>query len=142
MKLSHLMLLAPPLVVALTLGSCGTSSNNNNNDAGPGACTDMTGNANPTVGIATTGTGSYGGYAFTPVCVQINRGQSVTFTGNYSLHNLQRTTQTVATAANPLPATPYSDGSTPKVFGPFPDSGDFNFYCPIHGFAGTVRVNP
>jgi plastocyanin len=141
MKPLQLMFTAPVLL-ALTLGGCGSSTNNNNNDGGPGACTDMTSSANPTVGIFTTGSGIYGGYAFNPTCVQINRGQSVTFTGNYALHNLQRTTQTVATAANPLPVTPYSDGSTPKTFGPFPDSGDFNFNCPIHGFAGTVRVNP
>ena len=130
------------VLAALALGGCGNSTGNNGNpDSGTaGACTDMTASATPTVGIVTTGTGVYGGYAFSPLCVQINRGQSVTFTGNYSLHTLERTTQTVAGATNPLPATPYS-GTSPVVFGPFPDSGDFGFTCTIHHFNGTVRVN-
>jgi plastocyanin len=133
--------LAAPLVATLLLAACGTSTSNNNPDSGPGptACTDQTGGT-PRVTIITTG-GAYGGYAFSPACVQINKGQSVTFTGDYSLHTVERTTQTVAAAANPLPSTPYS-GASPVTFGPFPDSGDFNFYCSIHGFSGTVRVNP
>ena len=142
MKPLNLMFVAGPVLVALVVGGCG-SSTKNNNDAGPIACTDMTGSASPTVGIVAMGGGTYGQvtYAYSPQCVLINRGQSVTFTGNYSLHNLERTTQTVATAANPLPSAPYS-GTSPVTFGPFPDAGDFNFYCPIHGFTGTVRVNP
>jgi plastocyanin len=145
MKSSNLMHGAVTVLIALALGGCGSSSTNTNpNDAGTDAvCTDMTGSASPTVGISTTGGGPYGGvsYSFSPMCIQINRGQSVTFTGNYSLHTIERTTQTVATATNPLPSTPYS-GTSPVTFGPFPDSGDFNFYCSIHGFTGTVRVNP
>jgi plastocyanin len=145
MKPSSLMFVAASALVVLALSSCGSSNNNNNNnnnDSGTvNACTDRTGSASPTVGIVTMGGAIYGGYAFSPMCVQINRGQSVTFTGNYSLHTIERTTQTVATATNPLPSTPYS-GPSPVTFGPFPDAGDFNFYCSIHGFTGTVRVNP
>jgi plastocyanin len=143
MKPSKMMIVASVLVV-LAVGGCGSSSNANNNDAGTNAvCTDMTSSAHPTVGIATMSGGPYGGvtYAFSPTCIRINRAQSVTFTGNYSLHTIERTTQTVAAAANPLPSTPYS-GTSPVTFGPFPDAGDFNFYCTIHGFTGTVRVNP
>ena len=144
MKPFKLMIGASVLVV-LAVGGCGSSSNNNNNsDAGTNTvCTDMTNSANPTVGITTMSGGPYGGvsYAFSPTCIRINRAQSVTFTGNYSLHTIERTTQTVATAANPLPSTPYS-GTSPVTFGPFRDAGDFNFYCTIHGFSGTVRVNP
>jgi len=142
MKLSRPSSLAAPVLFALLCGACASSSSNNNNpDSGPGntACTDQTG-MTPTVTIVTTG-GVYGGYAFSPSCVQINKGQSVTFTGNYTVHTLERTTQSVAGATNPLPANAYS-GVSPVTFGPFPDSGDFNFYCSIHGFAGTVRVNP
>jgi plastocyanin len=127
----------------VVVGACG-SSTSNNSDSGPGGgCTNMAGSTTPTVGIVTMSTGPYGGagYAFSPTCVQINRGQSVTFTGNYSLHTLERTTQTVAGATNPLPSTPYS-GTSPVVFGPFPDAGDFGFVCTIHHFTGTVRVNP
>ena len=134
---------AAPVLAALALAGCSPSSTNNNNDSGtPGACTDMTASATPTVGISTTNGGVYGNtYAFSPGCVQINPGQSVTFTGNYTLHTLERTTQTVATATNPLPSTAYS-GPSPVTFGPFPDSGDFGFVCTIHHFTGTVRVNP
>src|SRR5208283_178466 len=128
-----------PVLAALAFGGCGTSSSNNNPpDSGVSACTDMTGSATPTVGINTTNGGVYGNtYSFSPGCVQINPGQSVTFTGNYNLHTLERTTQTVATATNPLPATPYS-GPSPVTFGPFPDSGSFGFVCTIHHFTGTV----
>ena len=135
---------AGPVLVALALGGCGSSNSSNNNDSGTaGTCTDMTGSANPTVGITMMSGGAYGGitYAFSPTCVQINRAQSLTFTGNYSLHTIERTTQTVASATNPLPSTPYS-GASPVTFGPFPDAGDFNFVCTIHHFTGTVRVNP
>jgi len=159
MRTLHLMFVAAPVLVTLVVGGCdsSTKTNNNNdagtndagtndagtNDAGTISCTDMTGSATPTVGILTMNGGAYGDttYAYNPTCVLINKGQSVTFTGDYSLHSLERTTQTVATAVNPLPSTPYS-GSSPVTFGPFPDSGDFNFYCPIHSFAGTIRVNP
>lgn len=142
MKRNNLRI-AVAVLVGTTLGACG-SSTNNNSDSGTGAtCTDLTGSTTPTVAIVTVSTGPYGGggYAFSPICVQINRGQSVTFTGNYTLHTLERTTQTVAGATNPLPSTPYS-GASPKTFGPFPDAGDFGFVCTIHHFTGTVRVNP
>jgi plastocyanin len=144
MKPANPMFVVASVLVALALGGCGSSTkSNNNNDAGTVAgCTDMTGSPSPTVGIVMMGGGVYGvTYAYNPTCVLINRGQSVTFTGNYSLHTIERTTQTVAAAANPLPSTPYS-GASPVTFGPFPDPGDFNFYCAIHGFSGTVRVNP
>ncbi len=142
MRRTNSRFLAAPVLVALLVGACSNSTNPNTNpDSGTNnACTDLTGVVTPTVTIVSTG-GVYGGYAFSPTCAQINKGQSVTFTGNYTLHTLERTTQTVAGATNPLPANAYS-GASPVMFGPFPDSGDFNFFCTIHGFSGTVRVNP
>lgn len=138
----YILRLAIPMLVAVTLSACGSSTYNSDSGT-PVTCTNMAGSATPTVRIATMSSGPYGGssYAFSPMCVQINRGQSVTFTGDYSLHTLERTTQTVANATNPLPSTPYS-GASPVMFGPFPDAGDFNFICTIHQFTGTVRVNP
>ncbi len=143
MKPSSLRFRVAPALAALLLAACSSSTGNNNNpDSGPGnnSCTDQTGMQSPTVGIISTG-GAYGGYSFSPACVQINKGQSVTFTGNYSLHTLERNGQSVATATNPLPANAYS-GTSPVTFGPFPDSGDFGTICTIHGFTGLVRVNP
>ncbi len=141
MKASCLCFSVASLLVVLLLGACSNSSGNNNPDSGPGntVCTDQSAGT-PTVTIVSMG-GAYGGFAFSPGCVEINKGQSVTFTGNYTLHTLERTTQSVAAAANPLPSAPYS-GVSPVMFGPFTDSGDFNFYCSVHGFSGTVRVKP
>jgi plastocyanin len=143
MNASELMFAAAPVLVAFALASCGSSTSNNNDAGQNNTCTDMTSSTSPTVGIAKMSGGPYGGYsyAFSPACVRINRGQSVTFTGDYSFHTLEKTTQTVATATNPLPSAPYS-GTSPVTFGPFPDAGDFNFTCTIHGFTGTIRVNP
>lgn len=140
MKPSHLSLAAAS-VLAFLVGSCSTSSNNNNNDGGNvGACTDMTGSATPAVTVVGSG-GAYPSYSFSPACVQINKGQSVTFSANFTLHPIERTTQSVAGAANPLPTTPYS-GASPVVYGPFTASGDFGLECTVHLFTGTVRVNP
>jgi plastocyanin len=137
--------------VALVLSACGSTTTSNNNPPLGASCTDQSASASPLVLMVTTGgMGPYGDtttYAFNPACVIVAKGQSVTFTGDFTMHTILRSSQTVAAASNPLPAVVYT-GPSPATFGPFNDSGDFNYYCTMHGgadgsgMAGIIRVKP
>jgi plastocyanin len=81
---------------------------------------------------------SFPGFAYTPKCMKVRVGQTVTWTGDFGFHPLRgglvvngvRTPQ----AGNPIPAT--SSGASVAVT--FNTAGGWGYYCNVH-FAGGMR---
>ncbi len=118
-------------------------------DAGPGGdagagfmalppCTNPTGYTAATA-IAFGGTL---GNVFSPNCVTVHAGATVTWTGSFVVHPLSAGNG--GSAGNPVPAT--TAGTT--VSATFPTAGFYPFYCMRHGsaagagMAGVVQVVP
>lgn len=81
---------------------------------------------------------------YLPPCVLISAGQSVTFAGTFNSHPLApgrvEGSTTTPQPGNPIPAT--GSGSTPLEV-PFPDPGDWGYFCDFHfeaGMYGAVFV--
>jgi plastocyanin len=74
---------------------------------------------------------------YTPHCVRIKAGQTVTFTGSFPAHPLANDGETVT----PIPAHA-TTGSEVKVS--FPAAGTFGFHCDFHptSMFGSVKVVP
>ena len=86
-----------------------------------------------------------GSTGYTPRCVLIRAGQSVTFEMNFTAHPLvpgiPHGPTAGATTPNLIPRT--TTGASVVVA--FPGAGNFPFYCNVHGhvgMAGVVRVAP
>jgi plastocyanin len=81
---------------------------------------------------------------FSPRCVRIAPGQSVTWNGNFSNHPLSPgkivNNQIMAQPGNPIPMT--GTGTTVTVA--FPTAAEWAFYCPNHapGMIGAIFVVP
>ena len=84
-----------------------------------------------------------GSLTFSPACVIIAAGHSVTYNGNFGFHPLKKgspTDSTAGAANNPIVET--STGTTPLTV-VFPTVGDYPYYCGNHfsdGMMGVVRV--
>jgi plastocyanin len=103
--------------------------------------TDKTASTNTTVTFDDT-------LVYTPPCIRIKAGSSVTFTGDFMLHPLQGGTVNGATRtpdpASPIKLTSGADGGMSAMFA-FPTAGNFGYYCTIHGgigMKGAVFVVP
>jgi plastocyanin len=81
---------------------------------------------------------------YTPNCLRIAAGQSVTWNGDFSNHPLAPGrlvgNQVQAQPGNPITTT--NTGTTVSVA--FPAAGEWAFYCPNHapGMAGAIFVVP
>lgn len=107
-------------------------------DCNSSTAVDLSGQATPTI--------TFTNYAYTPACVRITAGQSVTFSGSFSFHPLVGGTVAGFTAT-PDPSSPigtHSSGATAGIA--FPSAGAFPFYCDNHGITqgmvGAVFVDP
>ena len=85
-------------------------------------------------------------YEYTPKCIRIAAGQTVTFSGLFESHPLVGG-EVVGVDQIPDPSSPIPPTSTGTMKAvPFENGGVFPFYCDFHGAAlgmfGAVLVNP
>ena len=95
----------------------------------------------------TTGTtiefGVNGAQVYEPSCLKVAKGATVTFSGEFGLHPLVRSTMRGTTAGNPIISTP--TGASASFT--FPDSGFYAYFCNFHGsddgqfMSGVVWAN-
>jgi plastocyanin len=85
-------------------------------------------------------------YAYTPKCLRIAAGQTVTFSGDFESHPLVGG-EVVGSTANPDPSSPIPltmTGTMQAVL--FADDGVFPYFCAFHGqtnaMFGAVFVDP
>ncbi|MDB4975594.1 MAG: Halocyanin [Myxococcaceae bacterium] len=85
------------------------------------------------------------GLSYTPKCITIARGQSVTWTGSLTAHPLAPGNAEHTDAGSPgSPILPTATGSS--VSFTFPNAGTYPYYCEIHGFgngdgmSGSIHV--
>ena len=104
-------------------------------------------NAQDARGPAADRTVTFANYAYTPRCLRIVAGQTVTFSGAFGSHPLVggAVENGVPTAdpSSPIPVT--TSGTTQDV--PLPDAGVFPYFCGIHGgppleMEGAIFVDP
>ena len=136
------------LVIALLLGNaalfgCGKVGGTQN-DLAPGAGDGSNSQLN---GCTTYKDQTAGGGAITfpmvgapmqysPACVHIKAGQSVTWTGAFASHPLQP-----EGGAVPNPVTSVQTGMTTTIL--FPTAGVYGYGCGIHGsMIGAIQVTP
>jgi plastocyanin len=80
---------------------------------------------------------------YTPECIFIRAGGSVTFTGDFAMHPLQPSA-TRGTTGSPI--MPVSSGTSVTIT--FPSPGFYPYYCLFHGaevgagMSGVVQVGP
>jgi plastocyanin len=96
---------------------------------------DMTSSA---AAIVTFGTG---GLTYTPACIVVSVGTSVTFNGNFSFHPLQGGTVVagVLMPATSGPFVPATSTGTTRTF-VMTSAGTFPYYCAFHGGFGMAGV--
>jgi plastocyanin len=93
-------------------------------------------------GTTTITFGGAAGLAYSPQCLSVARGTTVTFSGSFSSHPLSASTR--GTSGNPIPKT--STGTSATVT--FNAAGFFPYFCTVHGsdsgagMAGVVQVTP
>lgn len=81
-------------------------------------------------------------FSYTPPCLRVAAGQTVAFTGAFSVHPLAPGVYgnpAASPADNPIRATTSGD----RAEFTFPAAGTFPFFCTVHGaggMAGVVRV--
>jgi plastocyanin len=78
-------------------------------------------------------------FAYTPNCLRIAVGQTVTFRGAFSVHPLSPGVHgrpSANPASNPIPATTSGD----QIEVSFPMAGVFPYFCTVHGAAGMTGV--
>ena len=86
---------------------------------------------------------SFGGVAYTPRCLTIAAGQSVSFSGSFAAHPLRGglAPGQTGTATTPNPIANTDTGSTAAFT--FATPGFYPFYCNVHfasGMTGVVQV--
>lgn len=86
---------------------------------------------------------AFSGTSYTPSCLQIAAGQTVTWEGTFSSHPLtagvapSREGDPEGSANNPIPEATNTGESLDVTF---PTAGDYPFYCSIHQGAGMYGV--
>lgn len=94
-------------------------------------------------GVSTIAFGGVLGHVYSPNCIKIPPGATLTWQGDFETHPL--TPSTRGTQPNPITAT--TGGTTPASF-TFPNVGLYPFYCAVHGdnsgggMSGVVWVCP
>jgi plastocyanin len=85
-------------------------------------------------------------YQYTPKCIRIVAGQTVTFSGDFEVHPLVGG-EVVGSTANPDPSSPIpvtASGTMQAVV--FDNDGIFPYFCAAHGqtnaMFGAVFVDP
>jgi plastocyanin len=79
---------------------------------------------------------------YQPSCLQVPKGASVMFLGEFGLHPLVPSAQRGTTTGNPILSIPTGIAATFT----FPDAGFYAYYCNIHGtddglsMAGVIWV--
>jgi plastocyanin len=133
------------LLLAAAL-ACTSSSSPPAPPSGPGpannGCTIFT----DASAAASTRTISFAGNQYSPGCLTIAPGQSVTFTGDFTKHPLRPGVAPSlgggqGTTPNPIP-TQTTSGTALTVT--FPVAGTYPFYCAVHqseGQTGAVQVH-
>jgi plastocyanin len=82
-------------------------------------------------------------FAYSPRCLTVHAGSSVTWSGDFASHPLMPATSRGTT---PSPIMPTSTGTSATVM--FPNAGLYPYYCNFHGsptgagMAGVVQVIP
>jgi plastocyanin len=84
-----------------------------------------------------------GGLNYSPKCLKVSRGATVTFSGTFSSHPLRKSAMRGNTTSNPIVDTDTGTSTTVT----FPASGFYAYYCLYHGLdssgdnmAGVVWV--
>lgn len=136
------------VIVALAAGGCGDDGGGAppidapNADADPTALNGCTqgGSVDLTAaGAARTITSPNIGY--TPSCIRIKAGQSVTWNTSFAIHPLS----SGSPGSGPDPGSPITETTTgASATFAFPDAGRFGFWCEEHGTAmmGAIYVEP
>ena len=75
---------------------------------------------------------TFGGLAYTPACIRIAAGSSVTFSGAFSSHPLAAGEDGVKDASSPIAET--ATGTTATFM--FPNAGAFPYFCTLHHASG------
>ena len=86
---------------------------------------------------------AFANFQYTPPCMKILAGQTVTFSGSFGGHPLMPgvPSSTTGTSSPNNPITAASSGSTLAVT--FPTTGDYGYYCNFHfgnGMYGAIEV--
>ena len=79
-------------------------------------------------------------FSYSPKCLKVPAGTTVTFSGDFTVHPLEPSTHRGALTGNPITST---GSGTSKSFD-FPTPGFYAYYCSVHGpsdgAAGMVGV--
>jgi plastocyanin len=79
-------------------------------------------------------------FSYSPKCLKVPAGTTVTFSGDFTVHPLEPSTHRGTLAGNPITST---GSGTSKSFD-FPTAGFYAYYCSVHGpsdgAAGMVGV--
>jgi len=132
------------VVLCAAASSCGDSSDADLNGCTAAQFVDRSAaSASRVVGYGGGGGSAIFGYS--PKCIIIAAGQTVTFAGgtntNFGVHPLGpgiNGDATAGTAGNPIPRM--ADGSTRDVTVTFPSAGTFPYVCEAHAAAGMIGV--
>jgi plastocyanin len=137
---------ASVLVLAAATSSCGSDEAGTFNSCTEASFVDRTAAAASRV-IGYGGASGSGPFTYSPACITIAAGQTVTFSGgtssSFGLHPLSPgvlNTPSAGSAGNPIPRT--TDGNTRELTVLFPAAGTFPYICEAHapGMSGVVRV--
>jgi plastocyanin len=128
-------------VALVLLASCGSSSssNSNNNSGALNNCSTFQDASAGSRNITFTFP------SYSPACMSITAGQTVTFSGAFGTHPLEpgESPESPGGMSSPNnPITPTTSGSSLSVT--FPTAGLYGFYCGVHhasGMAGVIKVN-
>jgi plastocyanin len=125
-------------VLAIAAG-CGSSNSNSNGDGGGGVeicgCSEATAQDLTAQTSVTVSFGGAVGLAYSPKCILVAPGTSVSFEGEFSTHPLS------ATVGSGNPITHTTSGTTASFT--FNDPGSFGYQCDVHfasGMCGAVYV--
>ncbi len=142
--------LAASVLVSAGLGACGGSGSGYSGTGSTGNTPPQSGSSGSSVNGCTSYTDATADSAsrtvtftypsYSPKCLMIAAGQSVTFSGSFSSHPLTPgvapDSSGTASPNNPIPAT--SSGSSLTVS--FPNPGTYPYYCALHFAAGMTGV--
>ena len=151
-------IVAVAFFVSLASFACSSSNNNGTGSGG------TSGGAGTSGAAGTTGSGGSGGssgfmavapcatesayatgtiidfssaavFAYTPACLKVSAGSTVTFTGDFLTHPLLPSSKRGTLTGNPITATAVvPDGGTSVQF-TFPTPGFYAYQCDVHGSA-------
>jgi plastocyanin len=113
-------------------GSTGTAGSGGSSvgGAGGGSASFTSVQPCPNMSDYTAGTTiSFANFAYSPKCLKVTKGASVTFSGDFTMHPLRPSAKRGITSGNPITAT--STGTSMSFT--FSNSGVYAYFCNIHG---------